>query len=37
VEKEKGLAMGADDYITKPFATRELVAKVHAILKEKQR
>jgi CheY-like chemotaxis protein len=37
VEKEKGLAMGADDYITKPFATRELVAKVHAILKEKKR
>lgn len=34
-EKEKGFAMGADDYITKPFATKELVAKVHAILKEK--
>lgn len=28
VEKEKGLAMGADDYITKPFSTREVVEKV---------
>jgi CheY-like chemotaxis protein len=35
VERQKGLAMGADDYITKPFATKELVAKVKAILQEK--
>jgi DNA-binding response OmpR family regulator len=28
IEKEKGLAMGADDYITKPFSTREVVARV---------
>jgi DNA-binding response OmpR family regulator len=33
VEREKGLAMGADDYITKPFSTRNLMAKVRAILK----
>jgi DNA-binding response OmpR family regulator len=33
VEREKGLAMGADDYITKPFSTRELMAKVRDILK----
>jgi DNA-binding response OmpR family regulator len=32
VERQKGLAMGADEYITKPFATKELVAKVKAIL-----
>ena len=35
VEREKGIAMGADDYITKPFATQELVAKVQAILEVK--
>lgn len=35
VEREKGFAMGADDYITKPFATQELVAKVQAILEAK--
>lgn len=32
VDQEKGLALGADDYITKPFATRELVEKVKLIL-----
>lgn len=35
VERQKGLAMGADDYVTKPFATHELVTKVRAMLKEK--
>jgi CheY-like chemotaxis protein len=35
VEKQKGLAMGADDYITKPFATKDLIAKVQAILQGK--
>ena len=28
VEVSKGLALGADDYITKPFATKELLARV---------
>lgn len=28
----KGLALGADDYMTKPFATRELVQKVAQML-----
>ncbi len=32
VDKEKGLAMGADEYISKPFATREVVDKVRALL-----
>ena len=28
----KGLALGADAYMTKPFSTRELVQKVHGML-----
>jgi DNA-binding response OmpR family regulator len=32
VEREKGLALGADDYVTKPFATQELVSKVKTLL-----
>jgi len=32
VEREKGLAMGADGYVTKPFATQEVVDKVQEIL-----
>ena len=28
----KGLALGADDYLTKPFSTRELVQKVRDLL-----
>lgn len=32
VEREKGLALGADDYIIKPFATQELVNKVKELL-----
>lgn len=27
-DKEKGLALGADEYITKPFSTRELTQKL---------
>jgi len=33
VDKIVGLEMGADDYITKPFNARELVARVRAILR----
>lgn len=35
VERQKGYAMGADDYLTKPFATHELVTKVRAMLEGK--
>ncbi len=31
-EVAKGLALGADAYVTKPFSTKELVAKVKAML-----
>lgn len=34
VEVTKGLALGADVYITKPFATRELLASVRQLLGE---
>jgi DNA-binding response OmpR family regulator len=34
VEVTKGLALGADVYITKPFATRELIASVQQLLGE---
>ena len=32
-ERIGGLVLGADDYLTKPFSPRELVARVHAILR----
>lgn len=35
VEKEKGLALGVDSYITKPFSTREVVLKVKELLTAK--
>jgi DNA-binding response OmpR family regulator len=31
-EVTKGLSMGADIYVTKPFSTRELMAKIKALL-----
>ncbi len=34
VERQRGLALGADAYVTKPFSTRELVAQVKAMLGE---
>jgi DNA-binding response OmpR family regulator len=32
VEREKGLALGADEYVTKPFSTRALVDTVRRLL-----
>jgi len=32
-DKVTGLEVGADDYLTKPFSTRELVARIHAVLR----
>ena len=32
-DKISGLEVGADDYLTKPFSTRELVARIHAVLR----
>lgn len=36
-DKVKGLDIGADDYITKPFSVKELVARVNAVLRRKRR
>lgn len=36
VDKVLGLELGADDYVTKPFSTRELLARVKALLRRSQ-
>ena len=33
VDKVVGLEIGADDYVTKPYSTRELVARINAVLR----
>ena len=32
-DKVQGLEMGADDYVTKPFEVKELLARVHAVMR----
>jgi DNA-binding response OmpR family regulator len=32
VQREKGISLGADEYVTKPFSTRELAERVRRIL-----
>lgn len=34
VDREKGIALGANDYVTKPFSTRDLTEKVKQILSD---
>ncbi len=37
IDKVIGLQLGADDYITKPFGVRELLARISAVLRRSQR
>ena len=36
-EKVKGIDLGADDYLSKPFEARELVARIHSLLRRTQK
>jgi len=36
VDRIVGLEIGADDYITKPFSSRELIARIRALLRRAQ-
>lgn len=36
VDKIVGLEVGADDYVTKPFSFRELLARIHALLRRSE-
>ena len=35
-DKIRGFELGADDYVAKPFALRELLARIHAVLRRTQ-
>src|SRR5688572_26944973 len=36
IDKVVGLGVGADDYVTKPFGVKELIARVQALLRRSQ-
>ena len=36
IDRVVGLELGADDYVTKPFSLRELVARIHAVLRRRE-
>ena len=36
VDKVVGLELGADDYVTKPYSSRELIARVRAVLRRQE-
>jgi len=36
VDKVVGLELGADDYVTKPYSSRELIARIRAVLRRQQ-
>ncbi|MBR7503925.1 response regulator, partial [Mycobacterium tuberculosis] len=33
IDKVVGLELGADDYVTKPYSARELIARIRAVLR----
>lgn len=37
IDKIMGLDLGADDYVTKPFNIRELIARINAVMRRKRR
>src|SRR5258708_27738082 len=36
IDKVAGLELGADDYLTKPFSPRELLARIRAVLRRRE-
>lgn len=37
IDKIMGLDLGADDYVTKPFSIREMIARINAVMRRKRR
>jgi DNA-binding response OmpR family regulator len=36
IERKKGMSLGADDYMTKPFSTRDILNRVKELLAESE-